>query len=149
MFINGKQTKFKKKIFYKTDKTIEIEIKFVFDHKLKKLDKMFFGCNFKSIKFVNVDTSLVKSMEDMFTGCYDLKSVDLTCFNTKNVKNMTRLFFCCSNLLEVDLSSFDFTNVEEMILIDGRSSIQKVILRKDKNKEKVKKNICTKNIIFK
>ena len=69
-------------------------IKYVFDHKLRRLDYMFFACEtVSSVKFVNVDTSLVTTMANMFSGCYELNNVDLRCFNTKNLKIITNCFF--------------------------------------------------------
>ena len=121
------------------------EIKYVFDHKLKRLDYMFFACEtIKSVKFVNVDTSLVTNMEFMFSGCYELESVDLRCFNTRNLKNIFDCFFCGVQLKELDLSSFDFSNINEKEmknygLVFGRSCIDKIIVSKTQDKEKIRK----------
>ena len=121
------------------------EIKYVFDHKLKRLDYMFFACEtIKSVKFVNVDTSLVTNMEFMFSGCYELESVDLKCFNTRNLKNNFDCFFCGVQLKELDLSSFDFSNINEKEmknygLVFGRSCIDKIIVSKTQDKEKIRK----------
>ena len=71
MHIDGIQTKFKIFLYEeKENKNKEKIVKCVFDHKLKRLDYMFFACyNITSVKFVNVDISLVKSMEHMFSTC--------------------------------------------------------------------------------
>ena len=63
---------------------------------------MFFACeNITSVKFVNVDTSLVESMKCMFSGCYELRDVDFTCFNTKNFKNIHNCLFACGVIKEI------------------------------------------------
>ena len=104
MYIDGKLTKFRKYVIDKKEEDINgediitnKEIKYVFDHKLKRLNFMFYACPISSVKFVNVDTTLVNTMEMMFSGCGCLEKVDLSCCNTKNLK-LFRIAF-----LEVDL----------------------------------------------
>ena len=70
------------------------EVKYVFDHRLKRLDFMFFACDtIENVNFVNVDTSLVTTMAYMFSSCYELNSVDLRCFNTRNLKSIFLIAF--------------------------------------------------------
>ena len=128
MYIDGILTKFKR-YFYINEKNNDNNddsnsnnnnndnnkkhIKYVFDHKLKRLDFMFFACeNIISVKFVNVDTSLVESMTYMFSGCYELRDVDFTCFNTKNLKNIYNCFFASGGIKEINFSNFDFSNLD-------------------------------------
>jgi len=123
MYIDGIQTKFKKFIYQeKENKNKEKIIKYVFDHKLKRLDYMFFACyEITSVKFVNVDISLVKSMQEMFSACLQLKNVSLkSCFNSKNLTNICNSFHYCPQLQEIDLSNIDFSNVEsyDMFLVE-------------------------------
>lgn len=141
MYIDGIQTKFKKFLYEeKENKNKEKIVKYVFDHNLKRLDYMFFLCyNITSVKFVNVDISLVKSKESMLSSCLELKSVDLrSSFNSKNLINIVDCFHYCPNLEEIDISYLDFSNVEEYGYIFGRSfSIEKIVISKQ-NKEKFK-----------
>ena len=157
MYINDKLTKFQKYLFnpsndkqnnnnYNLKK--EWEIKYVFDHKLKTLDYMFFACyEIISIKFVNVDTSYLSSMKFTFSGCDELENVDLSCFNTRNLKNIYNCFFGCSGgkwKLDVNLSNFDFENIDENDweaygFVFGRSGCRKLILSKKNNKIKMEK----------
>ena len=126
------------------------EVKYVFDHRLKRLNFMFFACDtIQEVKFVNVDTSFVTTMAFMFSGCYELNSVDLRCFNTRNLRSIYNCFFCGVNLKELDLSSFDFSNINEddmfsYGLVLARSCIDKVIVSKTQNREKISKifNTC-------
>ena len=167
MYVNGELVKFKRflykeELFNENNESEQKEIKYVFDHKLTRLDYMFFGCEtINSVKFVNVDTSLVTTMAFMFSGCYKLRNVDLTCFNTRNLKNIFNSFFAGPFLEEIDLSSFDFSNIDDMDdsnygAVFGRSGIGKIIVSKTQNKEKIRnilipnwRNGENQNIIYK
>lgn len=61
-----------------------------------------------------LNTSNVGEMENMFSGCGSLTSIDLSHFDTSNVFNMYGLFAFCYNLQELDLSNFDTSNVTNM-----------------------------------
>lgn len=45
-------------------------------------------------------------MQNMFEGCTNLESIDLSSFDTENMRSMTRMFFSCTKLETLDLSSF-------------------------------------------
>lgn len=62
----------------------------------------------------NLDTSNMISMNDMFTNCAKLTSLDLSSFNTSNVTEMYSMFSSCKKLTSLDLSSFDTSNVTNM-----------------------------------
>ena len=70
--------------------------------------------NIKSIKKMQLDTSNVTSMYNMFKGCRNLTSLDLYSFNTSKVTNMSGMFESCSSLTSLDLSSFNTSNVTDM-----------------------------------
>ena len=59
----------------------------------------------------NIDTSECTTMEDMFSSCRALTSLDLSNFDTSKVKNMNSMFSNCASLQEIicpdgfDLSS--------------------------------------------
>lgn len=82
------------------------------------------GCMFKCclnlekiIGLSILDTSNVKSMSYMFSGCIRLKELDVSSFNTSNVLSMSHMFEWCTDLRKLDLSAFDTSHViymEEM-----------------------------------
>lgn len=75
------------------------------------------------------DTSQVVTMEKMFEGCTDLKSVDLSSFDTSKVKNMSYMFWNCVSLTKVDLSSFDFSQKPKIdSMFTGCREMKEVIL---------------------
>lgn len=70
--------------------------------------------NVKSIEFNNnIDTSQVTDMQDMFLGCWNLKSIDLSGFDTRNVCNMSSMFGS-TPIQQLDVSMFDTSNVVNM-----------------------------------
>ena len=71
--------------------------------------------NLEKINFGNCfDTSGVRYMINMFSGCSSLTSLDLSGFDTSNVTEMEAMFSDCSSLISLDLSSFDTSNVTDM-----------------------------------
>ena len=52
-------------------------------------------------------------MNNMFQGCQELTSLDLSSFNTPNLVNIEDLFYGCSSLSELDLSNFNTTLVQD------------------------------------
>lgn len=66
----------------------------------------------KGIK--NLNTSEVRYMSYMFTGCSKLKSVDLTYMYSPYVKDMSYMFCDCSSLKTVYLKGLNTSNVENM-----------------------------------
>ena len=45
-------------------------------------------------------------MNDMFSNCTSLVSLDISNFDTTNVENMNQMFLGCSNLKFLDISGF-------------------------------------------
>lgn len=62
----------------------------------------------------NIDFVDLLSMNDMFSLCASLHTLDLTSFTTKNTRFMSNMFYGCTSLSEIKLSSFDTHNVEYM-----------------------------------
>ena len=60
------------------------------------------------------NTSSVTNMENMFSRCWNLSSLDISVFNTSNVTDMSAMFFQCLGLTSLDLSSFNTSNVTKM-----------------------------------
>ena len=74
--------------------------------------------NLEKINFGNCfDTSGVRYMINMFSGCSSLTSLDLSGFDTSGVTVMTFMFQDCSSLTSLDLSSFDTSSVEDMAFL--------------------------------
>ena len=77
--------------------------------------EFFSGCsNLKSVDLSGFDTSRVKNMKLMFDTCSSLSNLDLSHFNTANVTNMIGMFSGCSSLTSLNLNNFNTTNVTDM-----------------------------------
>ena len=100
--------------------TIKIK-NIVFDESFKtyaptSLAQFFASCStletISGLEYLN--TANVKYMSDMFGGCQNLSSLDLSKFNTANVTNMSRMFYGCQKLSSLDLSKFNTEKVTDM-----------------------------------
>ena len=79
------------------------------------MQDMFYGCSgLTSLDVSGFKTDNVTSMYNMFSGCSGLTSLDLSNFNTVNVTNMDTMFGGCSGLTSLDLSNFNTSNVTDM-----------------------------------
>lgn len=78
--------------------------------------------NIKLIKKLQIDTSNVNNMMEMFENCSSLTSLDVSSFNTSNVTKMTYMFHNCSSLTQLDLSNFDMSNVNIIAMMFGDCS---------------------------
>ena len=82
---------------------------------ITKTSNMFDGCsNMVSINISGFETSKVTSMGSMFRGCSSLSSLDVSGFETSKVTNMSGMFSGCSSLSRLDVSSFDTSKVTYM-----------------------------------
>lgn len=59
-------------------------------------------------------TDAVEYMNNMFFGCSQLTSLDVSHFNTSNVTDMSGMFSGCFNLPSLDLRNFDTSKVTDM-----------------------------------
>ena len=76
---------------------------------------MFSGCyNLTSLNLSNFNTANVRDMDGMFWGCTSLTGLDLSNFNTENVIYMGFMFDSCISLTSLNLSSFNTSNVTNM-----------------------------------
>ena len=86
--------------------------------KVTTMYEMFYGCqNLTSLDLSNFKTENVQYMSEMFSGCSSLTSLNLSNFNTENVQNMSEMFRGCQNLTSLDLSNFKTENVQDMSLM--------------------------------
>ena len=86
---------------------------------------MFSGCyNLTSLNLSNFNTANVRDMDGMFWGCTSLTGLDLSNFNTENVIYMGFMFDSCISLTSLNLSSFNTSNVRNMSeMFDSCSSL--------------------------
>ena len=78
------------------------------------MSDMFSGCNeLTSLDVSKFNTSRVTDMSFMFGG-FKLTSLDVTSFDTSRVTNMYAMFSCCKSLTTLDLSGFDTSRVTTM-----------------------------------
>ena len=82
---------------------------------ITKTSEMFYGCsNMVSINLSGLDTSKVTSMGSMFSGCSSLSSLNVSGFDTSKVTDMDSMFSDCSSLSRLDVSGFDTSHVRSM-----------------------------------
>ena len=79
--------------------------------------------------FKGSNTSNVTNMENMFSSCSKLTSLDLSSFDTSNVTNMNSMFWICKSLTSLDLSSFDTSKTDDMAeMFNGCSGLKSLDL---------------------
>lgn len=79
------------------------------------MDQMFSGCSsLNSLDLSNFNTENVVIMDYMFCDCSSLSSLDISSFKTQNVLSISYMFRNCLSLITLDLSHFDIKNVTEM-----------------------------------
>ena len=94
--------------------TIE-DIEYLNTEQVTDMASMFSGCsNLKTIDLSNFNTANVTDMRSMFFNCTSLESLDLSNFNTDNVTSMGSMFSNCSSLESLDLSNFNTAKVTDM-----------------------------------
>ena len=100
-------------IFKSVDRMISISFKPNFNNtNVTSMSSLFSGCFLlKSIDLSNFDTSNARNMLGMFHNCYSLISLNLSNFDTSNVKNMYGMFYNCSSLTSINLSNFNTSKV--------------------------------------
>ena len=113
-----------------TKHIVSIDLTYLDTSKLKDISLMFSGCS--SIKKINLEyfnTSSVTNMSHLFEGCALLESIDLSNLETSSVKDMSKMFYGCTKLTSIYLSSFNTSLVSDMSsLFSGCSSIQSLDL---------------------
>lgn len=81
---------------------------------VRYMSDMFAGCsNLKSVDLTYMNLQKVEDMSYMFNYCLVLNTVYLKGLNTSNVKKMNSMFELCKSLKHLDLSSFNTQNVEK------------------------------------
>ena len=101
---------------------------FHFDENLKKvkfgnidtsgvttMEYMFYHC----FKLTEVDLELfvgdnLKAVKNMFDSCYSLKSINLPNLSTKQVTDLSNAFYNCRSLENINIKKFDTSQVTKM-----------------------------------
>ena len=75
---------------------------------ISSMKNMFYQCSGLEYIFINkkINTSLLNNMENMFSGCVSLKSLDLTKLDTSSVTTFDYLFYDCSSLYLLNITTF-------------------------------------------
>ena len=83
--------------------------------KVTAMDNMFSSCMaLTSLDVSNWDTSKVTDMNSMFGYCYTLQSVNVSNFDTSQVADMSYMFNGCGSLTSLDVSNFNTSKVTDM-----------------------------------
>lgn len=68
--------------------------------------------NIKSITKMQLDTSNVTNMNNMFNGCSSLTTLDLSSINTSKVTTMQEMFSGCTSLTSLNLSDLNMKKLQ-------------------------------------
>ena len=97
------------------NKTKLLEVNYIYTSSLTSVEQMFMGCtNLKTIRTDDWNVSEITNMSYMFYNCSSLTSLDISKFDTSKVKAMNDMFRGCSSLTSLDLSSFNTEKVTSM-----------------------------------
>lgn len=71
----------------------------------------------------NINTSLVKNMDEIFENCISLESIDVSSFNMNNIQECFYMFSDCENLKNITIGNFTFSNNADMSGMFARTAI--------------------------
>ena len=90
-------------------------VKLVIKKKIKSCRNMFAGCvDIKSVDLTKLEASEIVSMEFMFVGCSNLTKVEFGAINTSKVASMANMFVYCTELTECDMSKLNTDSLVAM-----------------------------------
>ncbi|MCC0812408.1 BspA family leucine-rich repeat surface protein [Listeria monocytogenes] len=90
---------------------------------LRTTENMFLGCyNLREFDVSGLDTRAVTNMRAMFQNCTSLEELDVSNFDTSSVTTMQNMFQNCTSLEELDVSNFDTSSVTSMAYMFYRSA---------------------------
>ncbi len=103
-------------IFAHYTEMTEIDFGSCFDtSQVKDMSAMFSGCeSLAELDLSSFDTRQVTDMSLMFEGCHNLAQLDVTHFDTSQVANMFGMFTNCVSLTQLDVTHFDTSQVTDM-----------------------------------
>ncbi len=104
------------KWFYECTNLTEIKgIEYLNTSEVTDMNQMFTNCeSIESLNLSSFNTAKVNDMYFMFAYCKALKSLDLSRFNTEKVSDMSSMFYYCSAIESLDLSRFNTEKVSDM-----------------------------------
>ena len=82
-----------------------------------KMYRMFYGCSrLTSIEGVEkINTNNITDVSEVFSGCSNLTTLDLSGWNTSNVTSMSRLFYGCTKLTSIEgISNWNTSSVNTL-----------------------------------
>ena len=105
-----------KRMFYSIDELYYISFTEKFDtSNIESMDEMFEGCwNLKSVNLGNINTPKLKSIKGMFSMNFDLISINFGKLDTSKVETTERLFESCYDLVKIDISNLSLNNIKNM-----------------------------------
>ena len=114
LYINEEKKPFKK--CFKPENEGEYEIKLIFQKKMEDCSYLFSGCdNIKSINLSSFDSSSVTNMRYMLSKCHYLEEIILDNLKTENVTDMNHMFNKCSLLKTIKFpSSFNTKSLKDI-----------------------------------
>ncbi|TYW16104.1 BspA family leucine-rich repeat surface protein [Listeria monocytogenes] len=82
---------------------------------LRTTENMFLGCsNLRELDVSGLDTRAVTNMKNMFQNCNSLEELDVSNFDTRSVTSMAYMFYRSAGLKELDVSNFNTSSVTAM-----------------------------------
>ena len=129
-FANARPKSCRQWFEYCTNLTSFTGLEYLNTSNVKDMHLMFSGCKkLTSLDLSSFNTSNVTDISSMFYGCSSLTSLDLSSYNTSKMKYMTSMFYGCSSLTSLDLSSFNTCKVTEMyVMFYGCSSLKSLTI---------------------
>ncbi|EOG9620978.1 BspA family leucine-rich repeat surface protein [Listeria monocytogenes] len=82
---------------------------------LRTTENMFLRCsNLRELDVSGLDTRAVTNMNNMFQNCNSLEELDVSNFDTRSVTSMAFMFYRSAGLKELDVSNFNTSSVTAM-----------------------------------
>ena len=110
------------KLFYNNSNITELNLSNLDTSNVKDMSYMFSGCvRLSKLIDFNLNTNSATDMRAMFYNCSKLTSLDLSSFNTNKVSYMDSLFTNCHNLTTIKVGNkFKWiTTLNKLGLVDG------------------------------
>ena len=84
-----------------------------FNRKFNDANHMFRNCSsLIEMKFPEVYSYEGTDLAEMFSGCFNLKSVDLGNYGVKYISGMSMMFYNCKKLEYIDIFNLNMKNIE-------------------------------------
>ena len=68
----------------------------------------------ENVVIQNLDVSHIEDLSELFKGCTNIRTLDLSGWKTSGVKNMHSMFCDCENLKSLNVSGWNPSKVEDM-----------------------------------